>query len=1205
MTRDGSRLVTRWGAGAGVPRWRWLEGSAVLADLTGFTRLTERLTDTGREGTETLHRVMSLCFATVLGGGLERGGDVIAFAGDAALLWFGADEFGDHVERAVDAAAQMVPDLAALPAAITGGRRLRVSTGVHTGRFFAVLPATSPTSLLWCGAEVSTLAGLESSAGAGQVVVSDEVASRLPATRLGEVVGPGRRLRGRARRPEPEPERIMPSAVGTDHGEHRTVSIGFVQVLGTDDLLHRSGAATSGQVLIELDRRVRSIAQDEGLSVVDTDLGVDGVKFLVAAGLRDAVTDDDGRLVRGLARIVGEVDVPEGLRLRAGGQRGRVYAASFGVPGRTTFTALGDPVNVAARALGAAASGEVVVADGLAGSHLGVVESLGARQLRNRTRPMELWRIVRTARPGAPPASAARAMVLAALRDERDLLEARWKRTVDDRGGVVDLVGDEASGVTDLLAALVDATASAGGLVQVDPSRASVPYSTFRRVVEVCAPDDVDPRTWLSDAARRIDPMHRAWAEAAIVAAFGGRVHGVDPLSDARRAAVALAAVLLAALPRPFVLAVTDSDLADEASSAVFARLAPALSDARGLLVLGRSPAAATSQDADLVVTLPRLDDDRSTELVIDAAPRLRDDEVAAIVRAAGGYPVLLAELVSHPLDGDLPDSLERLASLDLDALPLAARDAVSVAAVIGATAPLSLIAAVTGRPELSNPPWWESFTSVVHVSDGAVSFRHEAARRVAYERLAFRRRRDVHGRIADLLRSDDGPDAEIARHLDLADRSGEAYPVMRRAARAARSAGAITAAVALLQRAAALADRVDPAAVASIVLDEAEARSWIGDLDGAARGYRRASRLARDPLVAARACHLRADLALRTGRHRQARDAIRSGNVVVAAFGVEADPVRCRLLLDQASLLDIEGRHRQSIDVGVEALAVARRIDDPVLVGLAHLYLEMSCSALLDPAAIGHGDEAMRIFAETGHDRYLDSALTNTGLTAMYLGRWDLADDRYRRAIDHAERTGHTVNLGWALGNLGFLLFRQGRRDEADHAARRAIRLLDTASQPAASAYPRVLRSMIAAADGAFEDADRWLGEARAAFADAGDSAMVLDCDVTAMSHLLLAGRASEARAEGRRLESLLDGVEPELAVTHARVLGHAEAMCGDRVLGEGRVRAALGEARRRSLRYEEMRCLEALAALGTADASALSVERDELAASLGVVHR
>ncbi len=106
-------------------------------------------------------------------------------------MWFDADEFDDHLDRAVDAAATMPRNLAALPAGLTGGRRLKVSVGVHTGSFHPVLAGSSQQALCLCGPDVSLLATLQDAAPPGAVAVSAAVASAVPPQWVGDPVGPG------------------------------------------------------------------------------------------------------------------------------------------------------------------------------------------------------------------------------------------------------------------------------------------------------------------------------------------------------------------------------------------------------------------------------------------------------------------------------------------------------------------------------------------------------------------------------------------------------------------------------------------------------------------------------------------------------------------------------------------------------------------------------------------------------------------------------------------------------------------------------------------------------------------------------------------------------------------------------------------------------------------------------------------------------
>ena len=88
-----------------VPRmllWRGLDpteqfaemlyGTMVFADVSGFTKLSERLARTGTEGAEQLVDAINACFSALLGKAYARGASLLKFGGDAMLLWFEGEE---------------------------------------------------------------------------------------------------------------------------------------------------------------------------------------------------------------------------------------------------------------------------------------------------------------------------------------------------------------------------------------------------------------------------------------------------------------------------------------------------------------------------------------------------------------------------------------------------------------------------------------------------------------------------------------------------------------------------------------------------------------------------------------------------------------------------------------------------------------------------------------------------------------------------------------------------------------------------------------------------------------------------------------------------------------------------------------------------------------------------------------------------------
>lgn len=1240
-----SRLAAAWVADAAAPRWRTLHGSAVLTDISGFTRLTERLTARGAEGPEVLHGAINAALTTLLGAGIAAGGDVIGFAGDSALVWFDAEQHPDHALRAVHVAARMPRDIATLPAALTGGRRLRVSVGVHTGEVSAHLVGEQQVGLFLCGPDMTHLVALQTHADVGQVLTSAATAALVDpawvapradgalavrprrATTLTDVgPAPGGMLRDRCQLLLGPAVRELVAADAT-LGDLRTASFGFVKVWGLDGIAQREGAAGVHDALTHVVEVATRVAAEEAVEWLDVVPGGDSASLLLSAGAPRAIEHDEDQLLIVLRRLVDECEVP----VSAGAQRGRVFSGMLGVTGqRRQYTVMGDAVNVASRALGLAAPGDVVVGDGMAvHARRSFVHStaLGKQSLKNRVRPVEMWRVT-----GVGPRPVRRRAVVDAgtewLRaDEARVLADLWARTGAHQGCVVSVVGEQGMGASGLLAGVGALAGARATAVVADPQRRQVPFAGLASMVgglaaaaDAATPDG-DAWAWLGTFADRVPPHVREWVPDALAAAAQREVRDLDPVSAAQRSRLALAALVAAAAPRPWLLTIDDVDLWDEASCQVVARLCTATAGERVMVVASHAPGveplgatAALGGDARTLQLGP-LGDADAVQLVIDTAPSLRDDLVARIVNAAAGNPFVLTELARTPIDGDLPDSLQRLGGWLLDALPARTRALVRDVSILGARVPIALAAEVLGQPELGDADAWSSAAPVLRlVDDATVVFGHDAYRRVAYEALPFQRRRALHAAVADHLATDpDAADALRALHLELAGRTAEALPLAAAAGRTAKAVGALTEAVDLLSRAAAMARVHQPQAVAGLLLDQAEACGWLADHAAMERALRTALRATDDPLEQGRVCHMRADLALRHDQFAAARRWAKKGMALVGRRD-DAIDTRCWLLLDLGAVRDMTDDHLGSVPVYLEALQLAASHGARVMEGLAHIHLEMAYSAVWDARAIEHGDAAVRVLTEMDHQRYLQHALTNSGLTAMYLGRWDDAIDRYQRAIDGYERYGHALGAAATTSNIGFLRYRQGRLAEADERARHAIRVNEAAGVAHSAAVPRLLRAYVAAAEGRFADAEQLVAEARVAFAAVDRKAMVLDCDVTTMDHLVRAGRYADAIAAADLLTDKLDVSEPELKITYARVLGTAETLLAAQQhllphAGHGvdRVHAALAAAREQQLVYEVYLCLFALVTIAEAGGPPVADDvREEMATirlALGIV--
>ena len=1262
-----SRLAAGWLADGALPNCQKLVGSAVLADLSGFTRLTELLMRSGPEGVEVLHQVMTRCFAQLLGRSLGLGGDVIGMAGDAALVWFSGT---DHVQRAVEAAGAMPKDLSALAARATGGRRLHVSVGVHTGIFDVVLAGSIQRALCFCGPETSLLARLQGAAQRGQVLMSPALAGVVRPSRRGPALGPGVVLRGRATSiaGDDRQSNDQHSAIGaTDHpqvaahdlqslvspsvfellnagitlGDHRTVSVGFVMIPHLDQVLARDGLQRVHDVIEHVVDTATHVSRDLSIDWLDTDIGDGSVKLLLASGAPRSIDHDEDRLLLALRRIVDESRHP----LRAGGQRGRVFFGPLGLPGRRTYTILGDPANVAARALSLADDRQVVVGDRLVGSDRLLIarHGLGSCHLKNRVKPVSMWQIdaVIDGRVDNRTTTSARSGLQSVVRvagtrhAQSEQLANAWKRTIDGTGCVVSVTGDPGMGASQLLAEIVARAGSSATAISADPFGRHIPYGALSVIVRNLARQtdgndgnggsggdgrndgsgdfDGDGWSWIGGFTPQLPAYMQGWVTDALAMVTHGGSANADPRTASSRAQVVLTELLVQAMPVPHLLAIDDVDMIDDASRRILGQLRSS-TKRRPLMIVTSSVAAVETVlepfPATMSIVLAPLEPAEAAELVETLAPSLRAAHVDRIVRAANGNPLVLSELARQPNIDELPDSLQRLGAVLIDSLEPRARALVRDASVFGDPLPLALIADVLARPDLVDPDAWTNLAPVVHVHQAGISFRHDVYRRMAYQSLPFARRRQLHRSLADHLvvtgRSDH---ALLAFHYQQAGRVDLAYPSAVRAGMAAKSSGALVEASDLLGRAATMAGQIDRASMPGLLIEQGESFSWLGEFDAAEGCFRSARRRVTDPIEHGRLCHLQADMALTHNKFRTAQRWIDQGLAATDQSNTASVAVRCHLLLDLAARRDLAGDHRGSLTIAEQALALANRVDQPILAGLAHLHLEMAYSTLMEDEAVAHGDAAVAIFEEIGHDRYLNSALSNSGLTAMYRGQWDDAIDRYRRAVDHAHRSGHTHSAAIAEMNIGYLLYRQRRLDDADDQSRRAMRTLRNLGITKSLGYVLLLQSHIAAAMSRPGDAAELLEAAHDAFVQVGDAAMVVDCLVSGLEHLVNQRRFAEVLERAPSVEAAMANAETEARITYDRTLGIAQAALG-RGDGWARVSDALALARRHSLKHDVYQCLSAMILIDswalTSDGEALQgliAERESIGASLGIV--
>ncbi|HZB76773.1 MAG TPA: AAA family ATPase, partial [Solirubrobacteraceae bacterium] len=660
-------------------RTRVLDGTLLFADISGFTKLSERLAKRGRQGAEELVDVLGAAFAELLGEAYRNDGSLLKFGGDALLLLFDGE---DHVERASRSAFGMRRRLRALGALQTSAGKvtLRMSQGMHTGEVHLILAAGgSHRELIVTGPAATAVVGVEKLAGAGEIAVSPATAARMPEVWLGAPRGPGRLLTSAPKGREPGPgeleSRPPTSAVehflsrevrahvadGQPQPEHRVVTTAFLRFEGVDALLAAEGLEAAADAVEALVRDVQAAADEFEVCFLQSDVDADGGKLTLTAGAPRMVGDDEERMLLALRKIAAR---PRRLPLRIGVNRGNVFCGDVGAPFRRAYTIMGDAVNLAARLMAHAPLGEIYATPGVLerSATRFDVKPMAAFTVKGKRDPVEAWSV------GAPLGSRAREGVAVRFplvgRDaELEALGAALATARDGSGRLVEIAGEPGIGKSRLADEL---RARAGGLTRLrvtcEAYTSSTPYIAWRDLLRpligaAWEDPDVVVGDRLRTAVRELDPELEPWLPLLAIplgADLPPTPEVAELAPDFRRARLhdVTLRFLRARLPDPTLIEVEDAHQMDAASADLLGALADQLDAAPWLVVTVRRDEGGgfSAPDGDRVVHLtPRALPPEAAlalaEAATDSAP-VPPHRLRLAVERSGGNPQLLRDLL-------------------------------------------------------------------------------------------------------------------------------------------------------------------------------------------------------------------------------------------------------------------------------------------------------------------------------------------------------------------------------------------------------------------------------------------------------------------------------------------------------------------------------------------------------------------------------
>lgn len=1217
------------------------DGTVAFVDISGFTRLAERLARGGREGAEQLVDTINSCFSTLLDEAYVNGGSLLKFGGDALLLWF---EGPEHPLRACASAAAMRRTLRRIGRIQLGGTAvvLHMSVGIHSGRYEMFLVGGSHREHFIAGRAASVVVATEAAASAGQILVSPQTAKLLPPRCLGAAGEAGILL---ARSPsfrewiEPAALALPPDDVvarclstavrghllaGPAVPEHRTATVSFLQFGQLDGFIARQGSAAAAAALDRLVRLAQEAADRYEICFLDSDIASDGGKILFTAGAPRVVGDDEERMLLALRRIV-EARPP--LPVRVGVNRGHVFSAEVGPRYRRTYVAMGDTTNLAARLCAKAPWGAIYATEGALARSRARFRTTAVRPfiVKGKIRPVQAWAVGEAVR-GAPDATAGRRLPLVG----RDAEVAILRRAIADarggKGGLIELVGETGIGKTRLLAEARDLAQGMRVLhATCESYTQAIPYIVWRELLRHLLglgpdePDGVVLEHLRAHSQRR--PDLRPWLPllAIAVGVEAPPTREIEELSPRFRAPKlheVVLSFLASALTVPTLVLIEHAHVMDEASAALLQALGGRLETSSWVVIATRRDVAdgfLADPSAAARVQLEPLTPEATLTLA-EAAPQshtLAPHVLEFAAERSAGSPEFLLELLSAAERGSdvLPDSVETAASARIDALEPGDRAIIRRAAVLGLRFRPSRLRNVLepGSAEPDERTWARLSGLFAIDSDGYVRFKSPIVCEAAYVGLPFALRRRLHAAVGQSLELDLGRDVDaepavLSLHFSRAGYHHRAWKYALIGAEWASARFANADAAHLYRRAIEAGRGAAKTAGELAAAWEAlgEALRQAGELSAAAHAFTSARRLVADnPIADARLCFRQGQIAARAGRLSGAVRWLHRGlRILEPVSNHEADIWRARLTAELAWIRQRQRRYRNAERLCRQALTAAQEIGELRAQARASYTLDWALVELGRSAEATYSARALEIYRELGDPELEAKVLNNLGGFAYWEGRWEDAVDLYGQAGACCERAGNPADVAFAECNRGEILSDQGRFDEADGLLRRAQRVWSSTGDRHRAAFARTLLGRLSVRVGRFEEGIRALETASADMRQLG-----LDFYVDFATALVAEGEAlggdgqralviaDELLASGTRYVSLL-----------GRVRGIAMGRIGDRESALRELELAVTAARERGEDYELALALNAVAALGSLD-RARARERDAIFRRLGVV--
>ena len=1208
------RIAADWDAEAAGRRWQELDASLCFVDISGFTSLSEKLSRRGRIGAEELTAVLNRVFGEMLDTAYQHGGSLLKFGGDALLLMFDGH---DHATRAASAAVEMRSALrSAVELQTSVGRlRLRMSVGIHSGAIHLFRAGTSHQELVVAGLGGTMTTVVEKTARPGEIVVSSGTRDRLPPGATGTARGVGWLLRWRTgRSPARGPisreghsaesvEIWVPCSLreyltaGHAEPEHRVATVGFVRFCGVDLQIERRGTDWVAEAIDETMSLIQTVADDEQVTFLGTDINEDGAKAILVAGAPVAREGDEGRLLRVARRLA---DSPRSLDLHFGINRGHVFTGEVGTEFRSTYTVMGDTVNVAARLMSAAPAQTIYATPGVLdqSTTLFAATALPPLLVKGKEEPVKAYSVGEEL--GSRSTGALEGLPFVGRGAQMAQLHDAVGAVRTGNGSVVTVMGEAGFGKSRLIREVVASNSDLGLItIRAEPYGSASPYRPLRDGLRLLLGID---RGTNDDMARalgeRVDatapellPMLPLIGEVAhIDIPDTPEVAEIEPRFRRTRLTAVFRSLMERVVREPTIVVVEDAHWLDEASKTLLSYFTGSNDDRPWLFLITARDAIGDLAPVDgVTVYLNELTPDETERLVVRAtqATPLHPHEVSAIISRTGGNPLFVGEMLQIVRDtgstDELPDSLGSLVGTRIDALPTLTRQILRYVSVLGRSFRISTVREILAGEDLElDAATRESLSDFLEPDgSGRLRFRTAMVRDVAYDGLSYRRREELHRKAAAAIveSAAEEPEAiadQLAVHYTLGNDQPNTWRFARIAAARAMRSFANVEAASQLERALGAGRRlsyVSDRELAAAWSQLGEVRERAGLFAGALDAYRAGVQLVgSDALAAAELLLKRASVRERAGNYPVAlRDATLARKRIASIRSTEASRLTARATSFQALVRLRQGKLEDARRRARLAAEQAKGSDEQA--ALARAYSVMAWAHVMsdDPAARDVCQQALDLYQNLGDLVGQNHMNNNLGVISYFAGNWGNALEHYEQSRDGAERVGNVVDAGFAEANIGEVLVNQRRFEEAEHHLVNAVRVLRATGETSMATFAELQLARIHIERDEIDAADALLISVIEESRESGFSASAAEATLYLSDCSIRRGDFDAALAQLD--QAMADAGEDAAmyALTEARLRATALSNLGFENDALAILRQSLETAKQRDQRYDE----------------------------------